>query len=388
MDRIKKALILCCLSIFLAGLLTACTNQLQVQSEVSTGVGVVSQQSSSHQTSSADKSAFTFTYNKSNLRAESCYRIAGHYWQELSENELSAVFPKLSSAYTISATANYSDGNGLFNIVSRFTTNTGGSANLRVSSKEASADCVIKAEPVVTDLLGVEVTAGHFEESNGMSDIYFAEFSLDNMGYYLEVSSGEDEKSEFENIVLLLIEGGKADFSILNHAAPELRDEKFTIEQAYEDEIFGKYVPKNIPSGFSLISASRFVNQSTDSLTCIWEKGMDEIWWVASIPKETDMSLITKVSDTKNYDMSLYKIPLADSVPKELMEIVSNPIFKIEELTPEAVKARAYKINDAGDTSGCRLNLGVLYDDVLVDITSKGADPEWVYNMLTQNNIK
>ena len=49
---------------------------------------------------------------------------------------------------------------------------------------------------------------------------------------------------------------------------------------------------------------------------------------------------VTAVEDRENYDMGLYPIPLADSVPEELWEIVGHPIFRAEELTLEAVQRR------------------------------------------------
>ena len=77
-----------------------------------------------------------------------------------------------------------------------------------------------------------------------------------------------------------------------------------------------------------------------------------------------------------NYDMGLYPIPLAEPVPKELWEIVSNLIFRAEELTLNVVWKRAYQVEEAGDTSGYRMQFSVLYGDVAVEINSKGVDPE------------
>lgn len=92
---------------------------------------------------------------------------------------------------------------------------------------------------------------------------------------------------------------------------------------------------------------------------------------------------VTSVDDTQNYDLSLYPFPLADSVPEELFEIVDHPIFNIDELTLEAVNRRAYSINESNDTSEIRMAFGVRYGDIVVEVTTKGVLPEWVYNRLT-----
>ena len=97
---------------------------------------------------------------------------------------------------------------------------------------------------------------------------------------------------------------------------------------------------------------------------------------------EADAHRLTSVEDKENYDLALYPIPRADSVPDELREIVDNPIFDAEELTLEAVYRRAYKVHDAGDTDGWRMEFSVKYGDVVVTVRAKGVTPEWVYQQL------
>lgn len=80
----------------------------------------------------------------------------------------------------------------------------------------------------------------------------------------------------------------------------------------------------------------------------------------------------------------LYPIPRADSVPEALWKIVDRPIFYIEELTLEVVKARSYRISEAGGSDGWRMSFGVLYDDVLVELTTKGITPEVVFGLITE----
>ena len=65
---------------------------------------------------------------------------------------------------------------------------------------------------------------------------------------------------------------------------------------------------------------------------------------------------------------------------------MNDPVFKAEELTLEAVYRRSYKVQDAGDTDGWRMNFSVLYGDILVSVNAKGVDPEWVYQHLIDLN--
>ena len=40
-------------------------------------------------------------------------------------------------------------------------------------------------------------------------------------------------------------------------------------------------------------------------------------------------------------------------------------------------------IMNAGDTNGWRMKFSVKYGDVIVSVSTKGVDPEWVYQQLT-----
>ncbi len=149
-----------------------------------------------------------------------------------------------------------------------------------------------------------------------------------------------------------------------------------------EDEIYekiGQYLPPAPPEGYTLESA-----YLTDSGYYVrWNKGMEELSWRIRPYTEADIAYITAVADTKNYDLTLYPIPRAESVPPELFQIVNNPIFRAEELTLEAVNARAYMVKDAGDCDGYRMDFSVLYNNQVISVTSKGVAPEWLYEQLS-----
>lgn len=162
--------------------------------------------------------------------------------------------------------------------------------------------------------------------------------------------------------------------------------EFLNLDEAFADTDYGIYLPKNVPAGFSFESAIRFHDEERNCLSVLWTSGMDEIHWYVSKLEENDKARITTVADTKNYDLRLYLIPLAESVPDELYQIVDNPIFDIDDLTLEAVQARTYEVQDSGDVTGPRMNFSVLYGDTLVEISAKGATPEAIFNILRQIN--
>lgn len=159
--------------------------------------------------------------------------------------------------------------------------------------------------------------------------------------------------------------------------------ETLTLQEGLETETLGAYLLAETPRGFRLESLKRTLEG--DILFGIWAKSgaYDEIDWKVSLYSETDANRVTAAADTRNYDMSLYPIPLCDSVPEELRLIVDHPIFSIDELTQDVVNRRAYYVNDSGDTAGARMTFGVLYGEVLVEVTTKGVSPEWLYEQLS-----
>ena len=48
----------------------------------------------------------------------------------------------------------------------------------------------------------------------------------------------------------------------------------------------------------------------------------------------------------------------------------------------DAVWARAYTTGEAGDSDGWRMAFSVRYGDTIVEVRTKGVDPEWVYHQL------
>lgn len=339
---------------------------------------------------------YELIFNKADNQLSADIYIRGHFWQDLTADELRTVFPGLTDTHTVTATVNFQSdeaGAALFNIDAHAVSASGLKTYIQIAPDKAVIDYVLNGDIKTSDVLGTAVTAGYFESkpnSKGPRNvIYFASFNLSGLGYYVELSGGESEsaalRDEFSSLIGLLIKGGAADLSIFNDPViPELREDRLDLNEAYADPDFGAYLPQNIPTGFALESATRFINQNSNYLSALWIKGMRDINWRVSFFEDDDKVRLTSVADTQNYDLALYPVPRADSVPRELREIVNNPIFRIEDLTLEVVQARAYEVQDAGDISGPRMRCSVLYGDILVEINVKGVTPQAVFEMLQQ----
>ena len=306
---------------------------------------------------------YTLYFNKSDSLGDAKIMIPGHFWQELGDKELTAIFPGLTETHSITATANFQSDKGvasLFNIDAHAVSNTGLRAYIQLAPGEVALDYKFDVEEKSSDVLGTAVTAGYFEtapNSKGLKNaICFAYFKLSGIAYYVELGGAEAEKAtlkdEISRLVGLLIDGGSADLGVLHPVIPELREDRLDLHEASSDADFGAYLPVILPEGFVFEDALRFINQERNELIVHWTKGLGYIDWRISYLNDDDQTRITSVSDRENYDLSLYPIPRADSVPGHLREIVDNPVFSIDELTLDTVRARAYEVSDSGDEPG------------------------------------
>ena len=311
--------------------------------------------------------------------------IPGHYYEALTEEEIAALFPYLVEECEISGTVNYQNDNGenpsVFNIDVHLTTRLGCEAYLQIAPGEPVLDYVFDVEQEISYIQEVPVVASIFEGNR--ENTYFAEFTLGEAGYYIEMRGDKAEKAALPDLIDKIISSGEVDFSMFTAEPPELRDERLSLEEAYNEADFGSYLPKEIPDNLVFESASRFVNQDFDYLSAFFVHGYEDLSIRVTYLQERDAGRITSVEDTANYDLALYPIPMAESVPEELREIVNDPIFRAEEITQEVIARRARIVEEAGDIDGPRMQFGILYDSgVLVEINSKGPTVEEMLGMI------
>ena len=155
-----------------------------------------------------------------------------------------------------------------------------------------------------------------------------------------------------------------------------------SLEEAKNNEIYGKYLPEYIPNGYWAESIKYIKNGDEEHLSGLWSRGYDDISWRISVADEYSDSRRTSASETVNFDLSLYPIPRAETVPDELREIVDDPVFDAKEVTLDVIYRRAYRVNDAGDTDGYRINFSIQIGDIVIDLRTKGITPEELYTML------
>jgi len=331
---------------------------------------------------------WTIHYNEvSSIIAANRAYIKGSFTEPLNDAELAALMP--SADLNCFGYARFDDKGNLLDIeMQTETTLPGSPIAVGLTDYFFGFDYVLSGAEVVSVCNGVEYRAYQYQLGDKVelsaytiiNDIYFA-FAME-----VPMENLEQAKEEFHRVLecFACYEEGKPDLSVIvPEEIPELMEQMFnTLAEARAEPDFGRYMPSELPAGFGEAAIYRLKFQNTNFLSALWSRGLDDLSWVVSPYTEEDAHRLTDVGDQKNYDLSLYPIPRADSVPEELREIVDDPIFKAEELSLETVYCRAYKVDDAGDTDGWRMRFSVKYGDVIVSLSAKGVEPEWVYQQL------
>lgn len=335
-------------------------------------------------------SEYKLEFNKVDL-VSADRAIKGYFFYELNAEQIEHCFSILSQKYDMEGTVHYSsvgDTASLYEVTTNVTVGKHITGKITVAPNEIVKDCVVVGTPKSSNIEGVPIEAGMLitdKNSKGEKNyIYYAEFKMDTVCYYLEfVSENKEAEVTFTNIVADVILGGKAELSILeNPVVPTIIENDLTKSEAYGDQEFGKYLI-TIPSKYTFNCAYRLLNQTSDFLDVLWSNGYEDIILQVSRINEDSKARIVLPEDTKLYDMSLYPIPWVESMPEEQAYIIENPVFKIEELTLDMIQVREVRNGERDNGSGSiDMNFSVLYGDVVVEVRSQGLSAEYLYEEL------
>lgn len=337
-----------------------------------------------------EKEQYTLFFNKVDGVMAERLLIPGHFWQTLTAEQTEKILPVLAEKYEITSTIHYShaeEQTSIFNIETSVQVGKENDVKITIAPNQITKCYSIDGKPILSQIAGIDIEAGLFiTDANNRGEqayIYSADFKMDDIAYYVEFAGTKSDEAFFVNLVADIILGGKADLSVFAHpVVPVLRDEQLTEAEAYAETDFGRYLP-SVPNKYQWNSAARFINQDHNYLLISWSRGYDDIDITVAKLQEEDKQRIISVKDTELYDLSLYPMPWADSMPSEKAHIIENPIFKMEELTQKAVEMRSYGTNEQGD-NGIKMQFSVLYGDVLVELHTEGVSAPYLYDALCQ----
>ncbi|MBQ3078279.1 MAG: hypothetical protein IJC43_10515 [Clostridia bacterium] len=164
---------------------------------------------------------------------------------------------------------------------------------------------------------------------------------------------------------------------------PFWQDTALTHAEALRDADFGALFPTAPPDGFLAESIRRFTDAQHDTLSGLWCKGLAELSWTVRRFEAEDAARLVAPGERERYDLALYPIPRADSVPEALREVVACPVFEADDLSAELLACRADVLADKGDVEGARFRFAVRCGALLVEVRSKGVAQEWLLEVLT-----
>uniref|UniRef100_UPI00405656EA hypothetical protein n=1 Tax=Acetatifactor sp. TaxID=1872090 RepID=UPI00405656EA len=192
-----------------------------------------------------------------------------------------------------------------------------------------------------------------------------------------EIVSAENAEEELYDYSMQGTDGVIMDWGPIENA-PERLDEK----ALRAEEIFGDYLPTELPTGYIFTDGNRFSDEgATTGISVTWSKGLDYITVDVREYTAEDSYRVADISKPETYNVHLYEIPYASSVPDEMWMIFNNPIFRESDFDLEIIEARMKRVEDAGDTDTPRGHFTVLYDSgVLVSFSGKGSVEE-IWNL-------
>lgn len=318
-------------------------------------------------------------YNAITTRAANRLNIPGYFTEPLTERELTAVTPQLSLPWmNFDGHAGF-NGEGKLVAVHLSVPTTVADTAVAVTLGSVAKDYILADEPMTTMCNGVAFAL--YEQAVSPDRVYLeAEAVIGGCDFLFKTTATEENlcavKTDFELVLTCFTaydEGKPALDDVTAEAIPEWYDRKITHAEALADADFGRYMLAQPPHGYTAESIRRYKDQRNDCLSGLWCRGLNDVRWLVRRYTETDAARVTSVADKANYDMTLYPVPLGESVPNELWEIVQDPIFEAEDLTLAAVQARV--------CNGSMM-FSVKYGDIVVEVSTQGVIPAWLYEQL------
>ena len=324
-----------------------------------------------------EQPASLYHYNEATAVTDAAPKKCDHY-MKLTPGELADLLPDRQDL-SFTGTAEYNDEGFLQDVVLQVDAPFLEGTKVSFSDDAPLRRYEIAGEPVSSRLNGHDFDL--YQWSPDGKTFYYDAFGEIN-GCYMQisyVSSQAQSMADFEEIVdcFTAYREGKPDLSVIKDVFPNTVETTMSFSEAQKDPEFGAYLPDAIPEGFAEESIRHYRDPDLNFLSGVFTSGTDALRWHIRYYTGQDADRLTGIDELENYDLSLY----LQSVPDALRQIVNDPIFLAQELTPDAVYARAYKSEDL-DNDG-RITFGVKYGDILVSVSAKGVEPQWIYEQLT-----
>ena len=165
--------------------------------------------------------------------------------------------------------------------------------------------------------------------------------------------------------------------------APEAGIRGLTYAEALADPDFGGCFPRELVEGFAVREAHR----GADSLFISFEQAVGnadyrELVLSASRAEPGDGERTVDIDAVESYDVHLYEIPWADSVPEKYMETFDHPLFRAEDLSPQVLARRVYDHRELGDEHVAADFSVLCKDGVTIRVMARNIDALALFDLL------
>lgn len=223
----------------------------------------------------------------------------------------------------------------------------------------------------VTYTLGRSVT--------GLNVYLQAKAKINGVDFYFEAEGSlakeEQIKADFETVLECFTTYGIGEpwLSVISPKEnPEWFNYDYTLIQGQMDERFGKYTLRELPVDCNKVSVVREKSRYTNSLSVYCDTGNGVLSWIAADYRPEFDDWLTAAADRESYDLSM------NGTRDE------EPIFELEELTMEVIRARMDCATYSSEADMC--SFGVKCGNTVIWIAwydmDAEKDPAWLYEQL------
>ena len=293
--------------------------------------------------------------------------------------------------YTISGQARYDGSGHLWQVMIFGNLDDSHSFELRLAPGQLPPTCVVEDGAAVTEVFGVEVSAWErYYDRNGDQEnehVYTSAFLVEDIGIRFRSISQEDSLLSSLFIRWAAVGNLTLDHLLINGDIPAWREERFTsLIEAREESNFAPYLPQADFSGYGEFTGHLSYQEGNyNHLFVRWSWGLDDVYIMVCLPEGEPPyhDEPVDVSVPESYDVRMYDIPWASSVPDAYRLSFSMPTFRAEDMSLAVVEARGYTPNERGDTNSLRINFQVLHENgTLVQYSSEGLSAQQVWELV------
>lgn len=297
----------------------------------------------------------------------------GYFIRELSDAQLASIwgqdalswegFSPTENGCELSAKVIY-NGNGVPWIVTlTLAPAEGGQIELELSPEGLPSACLVYDGGATCSVYGTDVTANAY---GSRAFVSFLRGEGDQaVGVRMELNGDLATLKELAARIVsqsLRADGTLSLRQLDTSDIPAWRSDALNEQEAYADEEFGAYLPRDPVLSFRY--AYREVGEDRNWLTVVFGGSPSELSLTLERPQE--ISTLVHADEPEKYDRSYY----SEAVPDAYYQTWADPVFYHEEMSAELIESRLWQ----DDNGSSHANFGVLYPDGTIVRVNVSAD--------------